>query len=139
MKICIYTTLILVLFSGCSTKIYQEPALNFTIKDAKTKLPIKNTKLSGGIKNGILAISNIQGAISYDGDYERRYHAYPFPIISHGSLEKSIFTLSHPNYSKYSLNCSFTTLGGSCYLDIKKLDKTKKDILFKCIDCGIKK
>ncbi len=134
MKLYLLSMVALMFFSGCSVKIYHAPSIDLTIKDPVTKQPVKGVKLSPlDGTNGELSDSD--GKIKFDGRYERRWHTYPFPIISGGSYEYYFFKLSHPGYSEYELNCNFTSLGGFCGPAITKIDKNKRELLIECDGC----
>ncbi len=108
------------------------PAVEFTVKDKETQEPIEGVELEFERSTKVLAVSDADGHISYGGVYDRKWHLYPFPIISGGQYIYSLpFVISAPQYNKYEFSCKSTSLSGGCFtLELIKTDLQKKDILF---------
>lgn len=139
MKTLLYAMVVTFLLTGCSIKIYNAPSIDFKLKDKSRESSIPDAELRINFLpvETILARSNSEGNVLFEGDYERRWHMYPFPIISHGALMKSHFILSHPKYNRYELSCSYLTLIGKCFdIKIKKLETHKRDMSFECEGCS---
>ena len=143
--ILVYVVIVVILISGCSTKIYMVPEVKMVILDKITEKPIKNVALVSDIlyssnyasvldKNS--TISNQNGMISYNGLYNIKWHLYPLPIISEGKLSNRSFLIIHPQYNSYILQCVFTTLNGKCNPLIVKIENDKKNLKFECDGCS---
>ena len=134
MKLSIISILILMVFSGCSVKIYNDPPLDLVIKDSQTKQLVTGVKLIT-CSYSKSALSDSNGEINFDGAYETRWHAYPFPILSRGFYRPAYFKITHPDYNDYMLECSFSSLSASCQPGITKINQNKKELIIECEGC----
>ena len=137
MRLIIYALFGFFLLSGCSTKIYHAASVAFNVKDAQTQEPVKNASFDVNSQD---VQSDENGKLVFNGEYDRRWHMYPFPIISHGSLNYAVYIIKHPNYSSYELSCTYLSMVGECFdINIVKVDQNKKELLFECDGCTVQK
>jgi hypothetical protein len=131
----------LILITGCSTRLYQTPHLNVTVQDKTTETPLVGAKMhlketvsdvvkkqEGDEHEHPVATSDDEGVIDKPAVYERRWHMYPpFLILSGGAMVDATYTVTHPDYGETEVTCGFTTLNDRCNLTVNhKIQADKK-------------
>jgi hypothetical protein len=124
--------------TGCASKLYHSPSLNFIVKDAVSQEIVQGVKLNIGPASDekTLIISNNEGQISLAAEYDIKPHLYPFPIPSRGMAMPALFSISRAGYSDYKVECLYMTLGnGECAPIFIESLKKKKALIFECEFC----